>query len=361
MKQLALAITAGIALSATAAHARDNIEIVGSSTVYPFATTVAEQFSKKTGNPAPKVESTGSGGGFKMFCEGAAADTPDITNASRRMKDSELETCKKNGVDAVTEIKIGFDGIAIANAKAAPGYDLTAKDLFMALSKKVPNDKGELVDNPNKTWKEVNPKLPDSKIEVLGPPPTSGTRDAFGELVMEKGCKGIEAIDALEAETKKLKEAGKEDEAKAKEKEHKSACMTIREDGAYVEAGENDNLIVQKLEANPNALGIFGYSFLEQNMDKVKGSKVGGIDPTFESIADGSYPVSRPLFFYVKNSHVDQVKGIKEYIAEFTSDSAWGDDGYLSEKGLIPLPEDQREAAAKNAADLKPLTADDLK
>ncbi len=361
MKKIALAVIAGLAFTATVAHARDNIEIVGSSTVYPFATTVAEQFAKKTGNPAPKVESTGSGGGFKLFCSGAGVDTPDITNASRRMKGSELETCAKNGVDAVTEIKIGFDGIAIANAKAAAEYDLTKKDLFMALAKKVPNDKGELVDNPNKTWKDVNAALPDNKIEVLGPPPTSGTRDAFAELVMDGGCEGIASLDAIKAESKKLKDEGKKDEAEAKEKEHKAACQTIREDGVYVEAGENDNLIVQKLEANTNALGIFGYSFLEQNSDKVKGSKIGGISPTFETIADGTYPVSRPLFIYVKNSHADQVKGVKDFIAEFTSDAAWGDEGYLSEKGLIPLPKDQREVVAKTAADLKALTADDLK
>jgi phosphate transport system substrate-binding protein len=344
MKKIALAITAALALSATVAQARDNIEIVGSSTVYPFSTTVAEQFSKKTGSPAPKVESTGSGGGFKLFCAGAGIDSPDITNASRRMKKSEMDTCAKNGVDKVTEIQIGFDGITIANAKSAPEFDFTQKDLFMGLAKKVPNDKGELVANPNKTWKDVNPALPDSKIEVLGPPPTSGTRDAFSELVMDKGCEGMAAIDAIKDE-----------------KEHKAACQTLREDGAYIEAGENDNLIVQKLEANPNSLGIFGYSYLEQNGDKVKGSKVGGVAPTFETIADGSYPVSRPLFFYVKNSHVGQVKGIKEYIAEFTSEAAWGDDGYLADKGLIPAPKEKRAEFAKAAAELKPLSADELK
>jgi phosphate transport system substrate-binding protein len=361
MKKIALAITAALALSATVAQARDNIEIVGSSTVYPFSTTVAEQFSKKTGSPAPKVESTGSGGGFKLFCAGAGVDSPDITNASRRMKPSELETCAKNGADKVTEVQIGFDGIAIANAKSAPEYDLTKQELFMALAKKVPNDKGELVANPYKTWKEVNAKLPDAKIEVLGPPPTSGTRDAFAEMVMEGGCKGLAPLDAIKKEADELKKADKEDAAKAKEKEYQAACMTIREDGAYIEAGENDNLIVQKLEANPNALGIFGYSFLEQNSDKVKGSKVGGVIPTFETIADGSYPVSRPLFFYVKNSHVDQVKGIKEFIAEFTSEAAWGDDGYLADKGLIPTPKADRAAIAKAAAELKPLTAAELK
>jgi phosphate transport system substrate-binding protein len=361
MKKIALAIAAALALSATVAQARDNIEIVGSSTVYPFSTTVAEQFAKKTGNAAPKVEATGTGGGIKLFCAGSGIESPDVANASRRMKKGEFETCTKNGVDKVTEVQIGFDGIAIANAKSAAAYDLTLKDLFMALAKKVPNDKGELVDNTAKTWKEVNATLPDTKIEVLGPPPTSGTRDAFAEMVMEGGCKGIATLDAIKAEAGKLKEAGKKDEAEAKEKEHKAACQTIREDGVYVEAGENDNLIVQKLEANANALGIFGYSFLEQNEDKVKGSKVGGVAPTFETIADGSYPVSRPLFMYVKNAHVDQVKGIKEFVAEFTSEAAWGDDGYLADKGFIPMPKDKRDATAKAAADLQTLSADGLK
>lgn len=361
MKKMTLAIAAALALTATAAHARDNIEIVGSSTVYPFSTTVAEQFSKKSGNPAPKVESTGTGGGFKLFCSGAGIETPDVTNASRRMKKSEMEDCAKNGVDKVTEVQVGFDGIAIANAKSAADYDLSLKDMFMALAKQVPNDKGELVANPYKTWKEVNPALPDAKIEVLGPPPTSGTRDAFAEMVMEGGCKGVEALDKIHAEYKKLKDEGKADEAKAKEKEHKAACTTMREDGVYVEAGENDNLIVQKLEANKNALGIFGFSFLEQNNDKVKGSKVGGVAPTFETIADGSYPVSRPLFMYVKNSHADQVKGIKEFVKEFTSEDAWGDDGYLADKGLIPMPEAKRKEVAAAAAEMKTVAIDELK
>ncbi len=344
MKKLALSIAAALALTATAAHARDNIEIVGSSTVYPFATTVAEQFAKKTGNPAPKVEATGTGGGIKLFCAGAGVDSPDIANASRRMKKSEYDTCAKNGVDKVTEIQVGFDGIAIANAKAAPEFDLTLKDIFIALGKKVPNAKGELVANPYKTWKEVNPALPEQKIEVLGPPPTSGTRDAFAEMVMEGGCKGIAALDAIKDE-----------------KEHKAACQGIREDGAYIEAGENDNLIVQKLEANKNALGIFGYSFLEENADKVKGSKIAGVAPEFETIVGGKYPVSRPLFIYVKNSHAEQVKGIKEFIKEFTSEAAWGDDGYLADKGFIPMPKEKRQQVAAAAAELKPVAATDLK
>ncbi len=361
MKKLTLAIAAALALSATAAHARDNIEIVGSSTVYPFSTSVAETFAKKTGNAAPKVEATGTGGGFKLFCSGAGIDTPDITNASRRMKKSELDDCIKNGADKITEVQVGFDGIAIANAKSAADYDLSLKDMFMALAKTVPNDKGEMVANPYKTWKAINPALPDAKIEVLGPPPTSGTRDAFAEMVMEGGCKGVEALDKISADYKKLKEEGKADEAKAKEKEHKAACTTMREDGVYIEAGENDNLIVQKLEANANALGIFGFSFLEQNNDKVKGSKVGGIAPTFETISDASYPVSRPLFMYVKNAHVDQVKGIKEFVKEFTSEEAWGEDGYLADKGLIPMPDAMRKEVVATAAELKPLAADALK
>ena len=205
MKKLTLAMAAALALSATAAHARDNIEIVGSSTVYPFSTSVAETFAKKTGNAAPKVEATGTGGGFKLFCSGAGIDTPDVTNASRRMKKSELDDCIKNGVDKVTEVQVGFDGIAIANAKSAADYDLSLKDMFMALAKTVPNDKGEMVANPYKTWKAINPALPDTKIEVLGPPPTSGTRDAFAEMVMEGGCKGVAPLDAMKDEAKKLK------------------------------------------------------------------------------------------------------------------------------------------------------------
>ena len=360
MKKLALSIAAGLALSATAAYARDNIEIVGSSTVYPFATTVAEQFAKKTGNAAPKVEATGTGGGIKLFCSGAGIDTPDIANASRRLKKSEFDTCSKNGVKKITEVQIGFDGIAIANAKSAPEYDLTLKDLFLALAKKVPDGKGKMIDNPHKTWKDVNSALPDKKIEVLSPPPTSGTRDAFAEMVMEGGCKGIAELDAIKKEADQLKETGKKTEAETKEKEHKAACQTIREDGAYVEAGENDNLIVQKLEASPDTLGIFGYSFLEQNSDKVKGSKVNGSAPDFDSIANGKYPVSRPLFIYVKGEHVDQVKGIKELVKEFTNEEAWGDEGYLADKGLIPMPEAKRKEVAAAGAEMKALAGDEL-
>jgi phosphate transport system substrate-binding protein len=332
MKKL---ISAAVALSLTGfagmAAARDYISIVGSSTVYPFATVVAEQFGKTTQYKTPKIESTGSGGGLKLFCAGVGVENPDITNASRRIKASEVELCAKNGVKDILEVKIGYDGIAIANSKNATQYNLTRKDLYLALAKNVPDPKGgdTLVANPYKTWKEVNADLPDSAIEVLGPPPTSGTRDAFAELVMEHGCQEFPFIKAM----KKTDKAG-----------FKAACMTVREDGPYIEAGENDNLIVQKLEANKNALGIFGFSFLDQNADKVQGSLVDGVAPTFEKIADGSYPVSRPLFFYVKKAHMGKIPGIDAYLAEFTSEKAWGDEGYLADKGLIPMPAEERKA-----------------
>ncbi|MEZ5583908.1 MAG: PstS family phosphate ABC transporter substrate-binding protein [Candidatus Competibacteraceae bacterium] len=324
-----------------AQSARDYISIVGSSTVYPFATVVAEQFGKTTDFKTPKIESTGSGGGLKLFCAGVGVEHPDITNASRKIKDSEVESCKKNGVTDVVEVKVGYDGIAIANSKAAPHYNLTTKDIYLALAKEVPAIGGEkLVPNPYTTWKEVNPELPDAKIEVLGPPPTSGTRDAFVELVMEAGCDEFAWIKAM----------GKTDKDA-----YKAACHTIREDGAFIEAGENDNLIVQKREANPSALGIFGYSFLDQNSDKVQGSHINGVEPTFDNIASGEYPVSRPLFMYVKKAHVGVIPGIQEYLTEFSSEKAWGPEGYLADKGMIPMPDEERKQFADNAKNLKTL------
>mgnify|MGYP001828934382 FL=1 len=336
MAGLSAATLTGVADAAT----RDYISVVGSSTVYPFATVVAEQFGKTSEFKTPKIESTGSGCGLKLFCAGVGVEHPDITNASRRIKRSEVEMCAENGVKDIIEVKVGYDGIVVANAKSVKQMELTRKDLFLALAKNVPDPKDptKLVENPYKTWKDVNPDLPDTKIEVLGPPPTSGTRDAFAELAMEGGCKQFESIKAMKKEDKK---------------KYKAVCHGVREDGAYIEAGENDNLIVQKLEKNPNALGIFGFSFLDQNADKVHGSKIDGVDPTFDAIADGSYPVSRPLQFYVKKAHVGVIPGIAEYLAEFTSDKAWGDEGYLSDKGLIPMPEEER---AKFAADAKGLT-----
>ncbi|MCG8345500.1 MAG: PstS family phosphate ABC transporter substrate-binding protein [Chlorobiales bacterium] len=328
--------------------ARDYISIVGSSTVYPFATVVAEQFGKTTDFKTPKIESTGSGGGFKLFSAGVGIEHPDITNASRRIKKSECEMSAENGVTEVVEIKIGYDGIVMANSKKAEPFSLSRKDIFLALAKEVPDPngaEGALIANPYKTWKDVNPELPDKKIEVLGPPPTSGTRDAFVELGMEAGAKEFAWI----------KDLKKKDKDRFKQISH-----TIREDGAYIEAGENDNLIVQKLDANADALGIFGFSFLDQNTDKIQGAFVDGVQPAFSAIGDGSYPLSRPLFFYVKKAHAGTIPGMNEYLEEFTSDKAWGDEGYLTEKGLIPMSKEEREKFAKAAQELTPLSCDEL-
>jgi phosphate transport system substrate-binding protein len=316
---------------ALAQSSRDYVYIVGSSTVYPFSTVVAERFGRGTNFKTPKVESTGSGGGLKLFCDGVGVDFPDIANASRAIKQSERDACAANGVTEIVEIRIGYDGIVIANAIGAPTVDFSTKDVFMALAKRVPNADGELIDNPARNWSDVNELLPANRIEILGPPPTPGTRDAFVELAMEAGCDSFAFIKAL-----------KESDGNR----YKSICHTIREDGAFVEAGENDNLIVQKLEANPSALGIFGFSFLDQNTEKVKGAAIDGAVPSFESIADGGYPISRPLYFYVKKAHVGVIPGLREFLLEFTSERAWGDDGYLSDRGLIPMPEEERRRVA---------------
>jgi len=326
--QIIISALVGISLWAGNATARDQIRIVGSSTVYPFSTVVAEEFGRATAFKTPIVESTGTGGGFKLFCAGAGLDTPDIANASRRIKQSEVELCEKNGISKIVEVKIGYDGIAIARSKESKAMDLTLKQIFLALAREVPTPSGEFVANPNITWKDVDPSLPDVKIEVLGPPPTSGTRDAFNELALEGGCNTFPEITALEKTDKTA---------------YKRICQSMREDGAYVEAGENDNLIVQKLVANPSALGIFGYSFLDQNRDRIRGSRVNGVEPDFDNIASGKYPVSRPLFFYVKGEHIGTVPGISEYVNEFVGEKAIGDYGYLADRGLIPAQSDERK------------------
>jgi len=325
----------------SASGARDYITIVGSSTVYPFATVVAEQFGKSTKFKAPKVEATGTGGGLKLFCDGVGVKFPDIANASRRIKDSEVAQCKKNGVAEIVELKIGYDGIVVANSKQGKPLAVAQRQLWLALAKEVPTADGKLEPNRYAKWSDVDPALPATKIEVLGPPPTSGTRDAFVELALEGGCSTFDWIKALKS---------------SDEKRFKSVCHTLREDGAFVEAGENDNLIVQKLEQNPNAFGVFGYSFLEQNTEKVQAATVGGVAPTFETIAAGKYPVSRPLYIYVKKAHVGVIPGIAEYLAEFTSPRASGDDGYLSDKGLIPMPDPEQAQYRGVSANLTPLT-----
>jgi phosphate transport system substrate-binding protein len=337
---LVTAVGTVLASSAGAQAVRDYISVTGSSTVYPFATVVAENFGRRNPNfKTPKIESTGSGGGIKAFCGGVGVDYPDIANASRRITASEVEACAKAGVTAIVEVKIGFDGIVVANAKGATQYKLTLRDLYLAIAKNVPDPAGaqKLVPNPYKTWKAIDPALPDNEIAVLGPPPTSGTRDAFVELVMEPGCKTFAWVAALERAAMQ------------------AACHTVREDGGYQNQGENDNLLVQKLEKDPHALGIFGYSFLEQNADKVQGSLIEGVAPDFDAIADGKYAVSRPLYFYVKKQHVGTIPGMREYLQEFTSDAASGEFGYLSERGLIPLSDAERKAAAAQARNLTEL------
>ena len=321
--------------SSTIVGAREYISIVGSSTVYPFTTVVAERFGRTTGLGTPKVESTGTGGGMKLFCAGVGVDFPDASNASRAIKQSEIDMCKTNGVDAIVELKVGYDGIVLANSRQGPQFELTLREIFLALGKEVPGPDGELIENPYTHWNQINPALPNQKIEVLGPPPTSGTRDAFVELAMEGGAKTFEAIAASDSFTE--------------------IAHTVREDGAFIEAGENDNLIVQKLQANPAALGIFGFSFLDQNADQVQGSIIDGVEPEFEAIAAGDYKVSRPLFLYVKAAHVGVIPGMDKFLEEYTSDRAWGDEGYLSDKGLIPMPQEERQLFAENVKNLNPL------
>ncbi|MGB2118866.1 MAG: PstS family phosphate ABC transporter substrate-binding protein [Porticoccaceae bacterium] len=345
LKFIPAIVFAMASISATSSMARESIEVVGSSTVYPFSTVVAERYGRASGQLTPKIESTGSGGGMKLFCSGVGTNYPDITNSSRRMKSSEFKKCQANGVKEVIEVQVGYDGIVIANSVESAPVELSRKDIFLALAAQVPGAaEGELIDNPYTTWKQVNSALPDTAIEVLGPPPTSGTRDAFAELALEGGCKKFAWIKAMKKTDKSA---------------YKALCHTIREDGAYIEAGENDNLIVQKLQANPAALGIFGFSFLDQNADKVQGANIESVEPTFESIADKSYPISRPLYFYVKKAHVGVVPGIEGYLKEFTSERAWGEDGYLAEKGMIPLPLEERRAMAKNTRSLVPMTGDE--
>ena len=331
-----------LALAAASAQARDQIAIVGSSTVYPFAAVVAERFGNTTQFKTPKIEATGSGGGLKLFCAGVGPRTPDSANASRRIKPGETALCAENGVRAITEAKIGYDGIVLAHAKSAAPMRLALRDIYLALARAVPDPSGAqaFVTNPHVTWKEVNPALPAQRIAVLGPPPTSGTRDAFAELALEGGCRTFPWIRALRERD---------------EKQYRSRCHSVREDGHYIEAGENDNLIVQKLAANPSSLGVFGFSFLDQNSDKVRGAVIDGVGPEFEAIADGSYPVARALYFYVKNAHLDAIPGIRDYVAEFMDARASGADGYLADKGMVPMSEQERAALIPAITSFRPM------
>jgi phosphate transport system substrate-binding protein len=329
-------LTLGFAVFASSigfAQTRDQIRITGSSTVYPFTTTVAEAFGKM-GFKSPIVEATGTGGGIKIFCETAALTSPDATNASRRIKLGEFELCQKNGVKDILELKIGYDGLTLAASKKTQPLNLTRTQIFYALAKDVPNSEGKLIPNPYKLWSEIDSSLPARKIEVMGPPPTSGTRDSVHELFLEPGAEAILALKALKAS-----------DPKAFEKLWKS----VREDGAYIEAGENDNLIVQKLTADPNVLGIFGYSFLAENTGSIQAVKIEGVVPVFETISNGSYKPSRELFVYFKKANIGQVKGLDKFLAEFISNKAVGEDGYLEKKGLVPLP---KEALAKTRSEI---------
>jgi len=340
-KAAALIAASLISLPAVAS-ARTQIRAVGSSTVYPFATAVAERLARA--NPSmqpPVIESTGTGGGMKLFCAGVGVNFPDIENASRRIKASEIKLCAQNGVSQITEIQVGIDGIAFAEAASAPLGVLTQRDIYLALAK-TPFGKP----NKAKTWKDVNPKLPAIPIKVYGPPPTSGTRDAFGELIMTPPCEANASMAALK----------KSDEAK-----FKAICTGVREDGGYVEAGENDNLIVQKIEANPGTIGIFGYSYLEENAGRIKGIAINGIEPTYQTISSFKYPGARPLYIYVKNAHVRAIPAIKAYVAEFTKETTWGPNGYLVRRGMIAAPDAIRAKSAAIAKALTPLDPASIK
>ncbi len=334
MKNLLLAVAA-IAAFATPAQAREQIRAVGSSTVYPFVTAAAEQFGEEGEFKTPIVESTGTGGGFKLFCEGIGERTPDLSNASRPITDSEKELCKKHGVTDIVEIPIGYDGIVIANKKGSESWNLSKRQLFLALARQLPDAQGVMKPNFYRTWNQIDPALLDHPIEIYGPPPTSGTRDAFVELVMEKAC------------TLKMSD----------DKARKKACQQMREDGAYIESGEDDNIIVQKLNSNAHALGILGYSFFEENDAKIQASRIDGISPAYDTIESGAYGVSRSLYVYVKTQHTGVVPGIVEFIRELTSEGAIGEDGYVTARGLLPLNEIQRKDMRARVKGLQENTA----
>lgn len=335
----AAAAVAGSIATAGAASARE-IKIVGSSTVFPYTQAVAEEFAKK-GGKAPTVESTGTGGGMKVFCQGVGEAHPDITGASRAMKKSELELCTKNGVTDVTEVLLGYDGLSVANSRKGKKFSVTKEQLYKALAAKVPVD-GKLAANPYKKWSDIDKALPEIAITVYGPPPTSGTRDAFVELVFHETCE--KAKEGYWAELKKDKDAFK--------KGIKADCTAMRTDGPFIEAGENDNLIVQRLDADANAVGIFGYSFLFENQDKLQALQIGGVEPSMETIASGKYGISRPLYVYIKNAHRSVIKGMDDFVKEYVSAGAMGEGGYLSERGLVVLPKEElakgQEAALKS-------------
>jgi phosphate transport system substrate-binding protein len=347
MKKIVFA-AASLLIAANAAQAGDQIHIVGSSTVYPFSSYVAEELGATTKFKTPVVESTGSGGGMKLFCAGAGDDTPDLTNASRRMKASEFKTCQDNGVKDITEIVVGYDGIAIAQSKDAAPLNLTRKEIMLAVAAEVPNKAGDdLIANPYHYWNEINSKLPHRKITFYGPPTSSGTRDAFEDMILKHNTKHMTVYTNLyKADKKKNKKYKKYHE--------------IRQDGVYVPSGENDNLIVQKLGKDTAALGIFGYSYLEENADSIAAATVEGVAPAPATVQSGEYKLSRSLYFYIKKSHIAKVPGMIEYAKLFTSEKMIGDDGACAEIGLIPLPKEARDHYRDQLAKLTNLTAADF-
>jgi phosphate transport system substrate-binding protein len=325
--KLATATVAVMALSAAFtgpvfAQARDQIRIVGSSTVFPFTTAVAENFGRTTSFRPPIVESTGTGGGMRLFCAGVGPSHPDVSNASRRITKSEFDTCRNNGVTEIVELKIGFDGIVVTTKRGAPKFNLTREQVWRALARQVPVN-GQWVNNPYTTWQQVDASLPNARIEVIGPPPTSGTRDSFNELMLQGGCANVAEVRAVQDAAQRLR-----------------YCTQIREDGRFIEGGENDNLIVQRVAAGDGTvLGVFGFSFLEENLDKIEAKLIDGVEPKFETISEGKYPVARDMFIYAKKAHVGVIPGIREFLAEYVSDRAMGDNGYLEQKGLVILPQ----------------------
>jgi len=340
--KLVFAATVATLFIPAAAEARSQMRAVGSSTVYPFAKAVAEHISRANASlGTPIIESTGTGAGMKLFCAGVGERFPDVENASRRMKASEAKLCAQNGVTAITEIQVGIDGISFATAKNGPLKNLTQRDLYLALAK-TPFGKP----NRARTWKDVNASLPAIPIRVYGPPPTSGTRDALGELILTPPCEANASMAALK---------------KSDENKFKAVCTGVREDGAYVEAGENDNLIVQKIEANPGTVGIFGYSYLEENQDRLRGITINGVVPTYDTIASFKYPGARPLYIYIKNAHAGAIPAVRAYAAEFTKESAFGPNGYLRRAGLIAAPNNVRARSQQLARALQPLNLASLK
>ena len=322
--------------------ARSGIWAAGSSTVFPFTTRVAENYARMSGGAAPRVESLGTGGGIQAFCQGIGPATPDIANASRQMKKSEFDMCQANGVTEIIELKIGYDGLVIATALNAPDYGFEGDDLYLALAKQVPGPNGTYVANPNVNWSDVNPGLPSTRIMVYGPPPTSGTRDSWVELAMAPSAKAIPALAAL---------------AESDSDRFETLAHTLREDGGWIDSGENDNAIVQTLSRTPGSTGAFGYSFLEQNSDSVKAHSVNGVMPTLETIASGEYPISRSMFIYVKKAHVGVTPGLEQFVQEYLSEASAGRGGYLQDRGLVPLPETELAAQRAIASALTPMTA----